>query len=326
MKTTTAVAAIASLCVAGCAIQPVTRDVTGLTSYEIARQIRCESRQALRDTVVRWFAGWHDPKLDAIAEALKTDDRAFAAFGPSTLSGTDLAGQRDIVTLFMETGIAYDFELGMSENNDLDASASFIKPLTNPVTTLGVGGTFKRTRTNTVTFTTTDTFASLVRLPSDYCKGFIAKENHVYPIAGRIGMDEAIADFVEITLFAGLTETNKVSGPPTMTRALTFRTEIGASLDPTVTFTPLDAAFQAKSLTLEAGVGRIDTHKVTVGLALPTKNAAMVESLRANIFDAGRQRLLVTSTAIGGGTSSEQMAVLAVDRFKSREVKLVTTP
>lgn len=323
MRVFEVVVTAASLGLAGCAIQPSVEDTTGLTPYHITAQIRCESRQALRDEILRWLTRNPSPKLQAIGEKLQTDPDAFAAFGPATFADPTLVHQKEIVSVFMNAGVAYDFELGMSENDDLTAGASFIKPLTNPVTTLGLGGTFKRTRTSTVAYTNTDTFSSLLKLPANYCSRFVVTENRVYPIAGRIGMDKAIADFVEMTLFTGMIEKGKTSGPPTMTRALSFRTEIGISAEPLVTYTPLDAAFQTKSLTLNAAAGRVDTHKVTVGLAIPSKSAAAVESLRGNILSEGAGRLVVTRTVIGGGTSAEQLAVLAIDRFKSREVKLV---
>ena len=46
-----AVVAAAAL-LTNCAIHPVPEDVTGVTTYEIARQIRCETREAAKDRVL----------------------------------------------------------------------------------------------------------------------------------------------------------------------------------------------------------------------------------------------------------------------------------
>jgi hypothetical protein len=41
--------------VAGCAIRPLPEDVSGVRTYLIVRQIRCETRRAIIDTALDWL-------------------------------------------------------------------------------------------------------------------------------------------------------------------------------------------------------------------------------------------------------------------------------
>ena len=42
----------AALLLAGCALHPLPEDVTGVSTYDIARQIRCETREAAKERVL----------------------------------------------------------------------------------------------------------------------------------------------------------------------------------------------------------------------------------------------------------------------------------
>ena len=71
----------------------------------------------------------------------------------------------------------------------------------------------------------TDTFAGLIQdVPEGYCTGHLKPENFAYPIAGKVGIDELVREFLENTLFSNLSGNDvknsiTVSGPPTMARA-----------------------------------------------------------------------------------------------------------
>ena len=61
------------LLVSGCAIHPLPEDVTGVDTYHIVRQIRCEAREAGRQALVRWLrrlTNSPDPRLAQQAGSL----------------------------------------------------------------------------------------------------------------------------------------------------------------------------------------------------------------------------------------------------------------
>src|ERR1019366_2857714 len=98
----------------------------------------------------------------------------------------------------------------------------------------------------------------------NYCTGHIAEDNYVYPIAGRVGIDRVVHDFVLLTLFGNLSGKSKdvttVSGPPTMVDQLQFQTTIGGAATPKITFIPLGRAFQVSDASFPISASRKDTH------------------------------------------------------------------
>jgi hypothetical protein len=164
------------------------------------------------------------------------------------------------------------------------------------------------------------------------------------PIAGRIGVDELVKSFIELTLFANLAGTKAdPGGLPTMADELTFTTTLDASATPRVEFAPLGRAFQLANASLTGAVKREDIHKVTVGLAISTGGAANLDPLRSFLFSSRRgarvagepetaggrsaaSSLVVGRRVTGGGTPSEVLAVLAIDQLKSRQFEIVRSP
>jgi hypothetical protein len=128
-----------------------------------------------------------------------------------------------------------------------------------------------------------------------------------------------------------------------MADKLTFRTEIGGSLKPTVTFTPVSNAFQVTNATLTAAASRIDTHQVLVALAINADNLAELDPIRSFLFSSDRDAaraapgtairgrnesaVLVGRRVTGGArTRAEALAVMAVDQLRSRELQLIPPP
>jgi hypothetical protein len=351
MKRVFSVAGIAlSFFVVGCSIHPLPEDVTGVDTYHIVRQIRCETRETLRWEAINWLkklgaAG--DPFSESLALRYESVPDSISEFRPEIFKGPSYAQIRAVAKLFYDAGIAYGFELTMSENNDFTGgNLTFTRPVIQPVFTLGLAGGATRQRSNDRTFTVTDTFSYLLsKLNTEvrgyrYCDGQIAQANYIYPIAGRIGIDRLVHDFVELTLLANLTEQKAApgaTGAPTMADQLTFTTNLTASVTPTVTFTPVTNALQLTNGTLTAGVGRMDMHQVTVGLAISTGSMAQLGPLRSYLFSTARsasiaERREPSPVVIGnritgaGRTSSEILAVVAIDQLKSRELKLLPSP
>lgn len=304
---------------AGCAIHPLPDDVTGVTTFNIVKQIRCEARQAIFDFAIDWLTGPKNP--DDVSKAIGFEFRE----GRRPIHGFDVSlfkgDVRKIVQLFFNTGVAYNFQLSMTEVNNIDPTVNIIQLFGKNTFTSPVSGMADRTRANLRTFTVTDTFSFLLRnVPPTYCDGHIVGPNYIYPAVGKIGMDRMVGDFVNLTLFGGLAgqsgpaSPNATKGPPTMVDQLTFTTKVSLSATPKVVFAPVKTFVDA-SVGLTAT--RQDIHTVTVGLAIDDQSVGLVTEFRAGVFAAGPLGPLLSASP---RTNSEIAAVLAVNQVLTQQV------
>jgi hypothetical protein len=348
--------------VTGCSIHPLPEDVTGVRTIHIVQKIRCETRDAAIEALVKFLedVGKDHPGQAGVplardlAQKYRANPNAIREFGPAFFKAPEYVNIRDFIEVFYQIGVAYNFELTMTEDNNLSAgSANFQRTAGNSLFKLGVGGSFARKRSNDRTFTITDTFSNLLTTVNTVvrddglrdCEGYGKEENHVYPIVGRIGMSKVVYDFLDLTVFENLSgPKDNTSKPPTMADKLTFTTTLDASVTPKIIFTPTGTAFQLTDAAVTAGFTRTDVHEVTVGLALATNATAYLSSLRSSIFTPGRavvverqsvrpgRRKSVLETVVlgarvsGGGTPAEALAVYAVDQLKSKQFQLTPAP
>ena len=345
-------AVVAVLLVTGCAIHPVPEDVTGVDTYHIVRQIRCETREAAAEFVLRELrrlgSDHEDQAADPVAQRLvaqyEADPESISTFRPDLFPGPRYAQVRNLYSVIYSAAIAYNFDLTMSEENDLGTTINLLGPWT-PKFTLGLNADANRGRSNERSFTVTDTFSQLLmklNMPvrgQRYCDGQIVQANYVYPIAGRIGVDKLVMTFFELALLGNLSADKAApgaAGAPTIADKLTFITTIDGSATPKVVFNPVGAGFQLSDASLTGFARRMDTHQVTVGLAVDATATAYLTSLRSYLFSRERSApvavragaagrvLVANSLTAQARTQAEQLAVLAVDQLKSREVQLVT--
>jgi hypothetical protein len=299
-----------ALLVASCAIRPLPEQVTGITTFNIVKQIRCETREAVFNTFVKTLAD--NPKVfgestQRIAEGFRDHPELMNQFKPALFTGD----ARAFVDYFWNTGIAYNFSLDMTEVNNLDAQIDFIQTLTSSTPSLGLGGGVDRQRENTRTFTLTDDFKGLLTLrPQTYCDEHLAAEqNQIYPIAGRVGIEPFVHEFVRLALFTNLGAGKDDNGAPTMVDTLQFQTLLSGSAVPKVIFSPVGRGFQLADASLTAQVNRKDIHTLTMGLsviAAPPAQAAEGKQLFGRLL-----------TSKGGGT--RQAAANAVDQELTRQ-------
>ncbi len=326
MRSPQAIALFVALCgflASGCAIHPLPNDVTGLSTYNIVRQIRCETREAVIDSILGYLtseANYEGHKVDAASravglefqEAYQQDRMSISKFDPKLLSGF----ARGVVGTLWNTGIAYNFDLTMKEVNNIDPEVNLIRALPKSSELLGLKGNFDRSRQNIRSFTVTDNFGGLIKnVRSDYCTGKLVEANIVYPIAGKVGMERLVQDFLLMTLFGNLSAASKDvtsnKGPPTMVDQLEFQTIIGGSATPKVTFVAVNTGFHVADATLGLAASRTDNHKLTVGLYLTAPGVREIGQVRTSIF----QNLI---TASGG--PAEQGAARAVDQFLTQRI------
>jgi hypothetical protein len=301
-------AVVLTLFLGACAIRPVPEDVA-IPTLEIVKQCFCETRKAAFDSAVAWLV--HDKDVDPeskrIGALFYNTGRSINEFHPKLFKGRVYT----ILNFFWDTGIAYNYAFEMTETNNVNTELNLLKPLTNS-RSLGLKAAVDRERQNLRSFTVTNTFSNLIeRTKDDYCEGRIVPANYAYPIAGRIGMDEMIQTFVNLTLHAGLgPKAGELAGPPTMVDELGFTTTVSGSAAPKVVFSPLGVNLSPADASFFAEAKRKDFHKVTISLALPTAVEAQVGPIRNALYsNTFFGRLL---TASGGPT--QQAAAQAVNQ------------
>jgi hypothetical protein len=338
-----------ALLLSACSIHPLPEDVTGVNTYHIVRQIRCETRAAVIAIILRVLrreADGGDPIAQRLVEKYDAEPEAIGAFNPNLFPGPDYAQYRNLYNVIYTAAIAYNFDLTMNETNNLGTTSDLLGPWSPKFTAL-LGADANRSRSNERTFTVTDTFGDLLKINTlvrgqRYCDKQIVQANYIYPIAGRIGVDEMVLTFFDLSLFGDLEAQQAkpgAGGPPAMADKLTFTTTIDGSVNPAkVVFNPVGTGLQFADASLSGTLSRMDTHVVTVGLALDSKVTASLNSLRGYLFS--RQRNSGGAVAAGGAPafgntvifntltanvsgSASQLAVTMVDQQKSREFQLV---
>jgi hypothetical protein len=190
------------------------------------------------------------------------------------------------VETFYDTGVAYTFDLEMTEDNNLNTEINLLKPFTTSNLTFGIKGKADRSRKNERIFTLTDTFSGLLKVPEPYCNGtsysHVVPPNYIYPITGNIGVKGFMSDFINMTIFDKLGgPKDKPEGPPTLVDALEFQTVVSGSLAPKIAFTQVIPGLQVVDAALTGEAIRTDLHKVTMGLALGGPGAGNLAQVRA---------------------------------------------
>jgi len=347
----------AVLLLANCAIHPVPEDVTGVTTYEIARQIRCETREAAKDRVLTeirslamgspYQAG--DLRAQQLLARYDGDGEDISTFRPGLFAGPDYARVRDYLTMIYSTAVAYSFDLTGDETNNLGTTVDLLGPWASKFT-LGITADANRERQNERVFTLTDTLGGLLMNLSTpqhgvpYCgNAQLVSANYIYPIAGKIGVDKTVRTFFELNSFTTLASTdggsksgNVAQTSPTFTDKLTFTTTLDFMGTPKVTFTPAGKRFQFMDASLTGTLKRMDTHKVYVALALQPPGVVSATSLRNYLFPtpaistfSGPTGSRTTATLVGNSviarahTDAIGLAVAAVDQMRSREIQII---
>jgi len=295
-----------SACVtlSGCAIHPLPEDVTNLTTYDIVRQIRCETAEAGKKLVLDALHKWTDAgftgslaastvSLNILNHYNNDPQGFFANLNPDKEFTKESAGENAqqfafVLDSIYSLGLAYAFQLNMTSQGSINPSAAnFLGPWASKFT-LGVAADFTGTRNNQRQFATTDTMRQLfkdlavnsragVRI-SPYCDGYIRGPNQTYPIAGEIGVYKTLWDYLNLAIFTNLSPAK--TGAQPLADQLIFTTTIDLSLAPKVVFTPVGPNFQATDLSGTFGIRRVDMHQVTIGVATNGAAAqAQVEEL-----------------------------------------------
>ena len=293
---------VIALAASGCAIDPIQEDVTGFSTSTIVRKIRCETRESVRGLVGAYLSSQPDPvaRLNGIE----------LANGTRRLADIDLRqadkNTRLLFYRYSQVAVAYNFSFDAKEINNIGGGTDSVRTFLNGSRSLGLDAGFDRTRQNVQTLTVTDTFADLIyKMKDDYCDGTKSGRNFIYPIAGKIGVDQMLFDFVELSEFGNLGgPSEKPEGPPTMVSTLTFTTALSGSVTPTIMLSPIRNVTRTSG-NLLGTVSRTDVHTVIVAFARPAKTLTEVDAIR---FYSGQ----VISPV---GTVTQQAALLAIQQY-----------
>lgn len=294
-----------------CSIHPLPDDVT-LSTYDVARTIRCEARKSVREKVKVFLQyailenGQPDLPAREIGARLEANSTLFYKIDSKWFTGLT----KFYFDTFKNSAVAYDFTFDMTEVNNVNATIDLLKPFTTSKASAALTAGIDRTRQNIRTFTITDTFIHLMKEVDDqYCvPEYIRGPNYAYPIAGRVGIDEMIDTFVDLTLFAHLDGDRKAKGPPTMGDILKFTTKISGGATPKIELSPLGQALRVADASLTFAASRQDIHTLVVGLSLPTGATPL------DFVGPSTPGFLVAAV----GTPAERSAAKAIERVITR--------
>jgi hypothetical protein len=152
---------------AGCSIHPVQQDVTGVPPVEIIHHIRCETRLAIQDKAIELLQ--NDPAALLLVQRLKeTRGKSCDFVRRANLPNAD---ERKFYDRYIQTGIAYDFTLDITEENRASLSADPVRLITNGMAGVGLDAASDFSRNNARRFIMSDTFANLLndRNPNLIC-------------------------------------------------------------------------------------------------------------------------------------------------------------
>lgn len=234
---------------AGCSTYPLPQNFARKTTFDIVKLIRCEVANGIR------LLGPVGPEEGA-------------SILPEELEGTV---------------IGFDFTFTMTEEND---ATSATIGLTNPVGggkfLLDVTGGAEKERTNERTFRLIDTMAKL-RNEAE-CSPDEQRANFIYPIAGRIGLEELVDTYWRLRDTSTFTqgETKRY-----FTDKLLFTTILTAGISPTLEVTSGIADFKLTNASIDGKIVRTDKHQVTV---------AIVQSVAKKIIKTKTKRIVRRSS------------------------------
>jgi hypothetical protein len=298
-----------SLIVSGCSVHPVQQDVTGVPPVEIIHHIRCETRLAIQDKAIgllfNYKGGQYEPSIK-LAESLKAQRGQVWKFDPRILTTRE---ERAFYNRYIQTGIAYDFTLDITEDDKAALLADPIRLITNGVAGVGVGASGEFSRENARRFIMSDTFAKLLADDHLPCRGD-GVPNFVYPIAGSIGIRELISTFVDLNEDKSL-QTLDSGNSRVFADTMTFTTTLTGSVSPHVEIAPVGHRWGVATPTnLSAFAQRIDKHMVIIGLSMDiSKGVAGAAVLPLTVGRSALQKANVVSPA-------EQSALDAVRQAK----------
>jgi hypothetical protein len=326
--------------ISGCSVVPLPDDVVGIDVAQISRKIRCEIRDGIQQKLAVTLIGLGKYKNDS--EAVRVGNEL--KNGTMTLQAAERTGDlrrispalKSLLAEYLNTGVAYNFNLQGTINNDLNQGTLNITQgiggfdttkqlVSDGSRMIGLSGGITATRDNIVNFFVSDDFFTLSnKVDDEYCSDRSINANYLYPIAGKLGLYKLIDEFVDLNEFGGLApDPDHPTGPPTLAWTMKFTTGLSASANPQITLLPIIGVSRVTQASITGGLGRTDTHTLTVALSRETRLPSAAEA--AVVF--GGQPVSLS------GTPQVKNALFAVQRsyvqnylLNSQRPVVVVTP
>jgi hypothetical protein len=173
--------------------------------------------------------------------------------------------------IFKDVAIGYSFEFKMTDKNDTSAGLDFSMPFSKGSLTLGTSLSDVRSRTNTRQFDLAEEVGHLIA-DSGVCT--VLSANWRYPLTGEIGLAETVKTYLKLASIEGFfSDDGKQSGgqgKPEKSKAkefsdeLDFTTEIGGTLAPVLSLSPVPNQFRLVKVSPKVSGSRKDVHKLTI--------------------------------------------------------------
>jgi hypothetical protein len=165
--------------------------------------------------------------------------------------------------LYGKVAVAYDFDFGITERNNVNAGLAFKLPLSDRVLDLSAGGSLDGKRVGQRTFKAQETFEQMVER-DQWCANFkVRDENLLYPITGSIGLRKVVKTFIAISEAGG--------GKDSFVDTLTFTTTVSGKIGGVIKINPVPNSFRLVSADAAIAGDRTDVHKLVISLAFPAR-------------------------------------------------------
>jgi hypothetical protein len=321
---------------AGCAIHPLPENVTPFNTNNIVFHIRCEARDAAKHATIAFLLSPNQIFSERTVEEgnkLKDGDIKF-----EDLDFRKIDRRAGLYLMkYQKTAIAYDFTFDITEDNAAGANVNFLTSLTHDTFGVAAGVSTDRQRQTIRNFRVSDTFGELRMLKACDAPDAVVAGNHIYPIAGKVGLDEMVMTFVDLNEHENLAPPANAasadiaekafaaadaasSAPkkspktaavaqkvPVLADTFNFQTTITGTVTPTLTITPVyPSRFNLTQATVPLSASRKDVHKLVVALSLAETQACFPY--------AG---MLLSSPLIPTKTPAEQCALKEIDNQKT---------
>lgn len=248
--------------ISGCAVHPLPEDVAPLNTVEIVEHIRCEMYEALRHQIVLIFDLSDSAEAHEIARQIEAQpERPMSEFQSQIRLLKPVYQKR--IAAFKGTTIGYGFRFNITEQDVAKSSLNFGLPW-NPLSnfTLNATAGLDKKRANTRRFFKVDTFEDLL-LSNECLSKPLNDANLIYPITGKIGLDNVVYDFVKLTTRGAKTYADP-KDVKNFSEQLTFTTQISGSLNPKVKVSPHTDHLKLADASVELSATRTDIHELTL--------------------------------------------------------------
>ncbi|SEI04189.1 hypothetical protein SAMN02799625_05060 [Methylobacterium sp. UNC300MFChir4.1] len=263
---------LAALVSSGCSIKPIPDTVTGFSTYRIAERVKCEAQGAVAAAITKRLRDDKNERGLEIANLIDRDPRNVRLLKDySRLPEI----QRKSFGLFDDTIAVFDFQLRMTESNNLGGGTNLGNPITTGLNLVGLKLSDNKERQNFRTFRITTNIVDLMFENCDPVQQYDPKfkyQNFEYPIAGRIGLDETFQTYFEIAFTNKLGPLKELSGQSPFVDTIKFTTFVSGEISTGIAATPAGRGYQFRDANLAFGASRRDEHQLIVGLSLPEKS------------------------------------------------------